>query len=91
MSFAETCAELVDLHDLKESDYSPGEPYGNIRASLDWGIRPWVGAMIRASDKMKRMQTYAQTGRLANEGVEDAFKDLAVYAIIALNLWREEQ
>ena len=46
--------------------------------------------MVRATDKVRRLQTYAVNGRLANEGVEDSLMDLAVYAIIALVLWREQ-
>jgi stalled ribosome alternative rescue factor ArfA len=46
--------------------------------------------MVRANDKIKRLQKYAHTGELANESVEDSFKDLAVYSLIALDLFRQE-
>ncbi|MGH8522888.1 MAG: hypothetical protein ACREXY_01295, partial [Gammaproteobacteria bacterium] len=52
-------------------------------------VPEWVGAMIRATDKVRRLQTFARKGSLSNEGAEDAFLDLAVYAIIGLVLFRE--
>jgi hypothetical protein len=47
--------------------------------------------MIRANDKIRRLQTYAKTGLLANEGVRDSFLDLAVYSLIGLVLFEEEE
>ena len=89
--FHEILRELGELHDKKQKDYgAAGDPFANIRASSNWGVAPWVGALIRAGDKFKRLQQYAASGSLANEGAEDSFRDLAVYAIIALVLWEEE-
>lgn len=83
--------ELGELHDRKQADYGrPGDPFANVRASEEWGIRPWVGAMIRANDKVRRLQSYARRGTLLNEGVVDSLKDLAVYTLIALVLFEEE-
>ena len=83
--------EIGDLHDLKQADYGrSADPFANVRASADFGIAPWKGCMIRANDKMKRIQKFAQTETLKNESVEDSLKDLAVYALIALVLFREE-
>lgn len=82
--------ELGNLHMLKNQDYGRDhDPYANVRGSQEWGVSPWVGAMVRANDKMKRLQKFAQDGKLANEGVEDSLLDLAVYAMIALILYRE--
>ncbi len=80
------------LHDKKQKDYGrPDDPFANIRGSTDWGVRPWVGAMIRCNDKLKRLQKFASDGELANESVEDSFMDLAVYALIARVLSEEEK
>lgn len=82
--------EIGRLHDRKQADYGRAEdPFANVRASADFGVAPWVGAMIRANDKMRRIQRFAQRGRLHNERVEDSLMDLAVYALIALILYRE--
>lgn len=85
-------AELGALHDRKQQDYGrKSDPFANVRASEDWGPAPWVGSMIRATDKLRRLQSFVQNGTLANEGVEDSLRDLAVYSIIALVLWEEEK
>jgi hypothetical protein len=80
------------LHDRKQADYGQShDPFANVRGSADWGIAPWVGAMVRANDKLRRLQKYAKEGKLANESAEDSFLDLAVYAIIAYVLHKEEK
>jgi hypothetical protein len=82
--------QIGDLHDKKQQDYGRGtDAFANVRASQEFGVASWIGCMIRAQDKLKRLQTYAQKGTLANEGVEDSFLDLAVYALIGLILFRE--
>jgi hypothetical protein len=89
--FHELLKELGDLHDKKQTDYGKkGDPFANVRASEEWGIKPWVGAMIRLNDKVKRLQNFARTGKLKNESAVDSMKDIAVYAIIALVLYEQE-
>lgn len=89
--FCEILDELKELHLKKSQDYGTAkDQYANFRGSRSWGIPPWVGSMIRANDKIKRLQSYAANGHLANEGVEDSFRDLASYSIIGLILFEEE-
>ena len=88
--FHQILHELGKLHDEKQQDYgTPTDHFANVRASENWGIPAWVGGMVRATDKLNRLQTYAKRGHLANESVEDSFRDLAVHTIIALVLWEE--
>lgn len=90
--FHEILKELGDLHDKKQADYGRGDdPFANVRASSDWGVSGWVGAMIRGSDKLRRLQSLIANGKLANESAEDSLRDLAVYSIIALVLFEQEQ
>jgi hypothetical protein len=90
--FRDIMGKLVDLHDKKQKDYgTDADPFNNIRASAkEWGIPAWVGAMLRATDKVRRLQKFADAGELANESVIDAFDDLAVYAVIARVMYEEE-
>ena len=82
--------QMGELHDKKQRDYGrDADAFANVRASQDFGVEAWIGCMIRAQDKLKRLQTYAQKGTLACEGVEDSFMDLAVYSLIGLILFRE--
>ena len=83
--------EIGDLHDKKQKDYGrDDDPFANVRASGEWGLPAWVGAMVRATDKVRRLQSYATSGELSNEGARDSFMDLSVYALIALILWEED-
>ena len=89
--FLDIIGELINLHDKKQRDYgTDADPFNNIRASAkEWGIPAWVGAMLRATDKVRRLQKFADKGELANESVIDAFDDLAVYAVIARVMYEE--
>jgi len=87
----EILTELGELHDRKQADYGLNrDPFYNLRAAADFGVPPWIGVMIRLQDKVKRVQAYALKGILYNEGVHDSFKDIAVYAILAMILHEEE-
>lgn len=90
--------EMAEMHDRKQADYGrpaderdAGDPFANIRTATFFGLKPWVGASIRMNDKMGRIQAAARGQHLENESVEDSFLDMAVYSIIALVLYREEQ
>jgi hypothetical protein len=94
--FHDILRSLGELHDRKQADYgSTGDPFRNVRNSEDFGIPAWVGAIVRANDKMRRLQTASeqvlagQDVSLKNESIIDSFRDLAVYAIIAEVLYRE--
>lgn len=89
--FHELLKEAGDLHDRKQTDYGRGDdPFANVRASDEWGIPGWVGAMVRLSDKVRRLQALATKGALANEAAVDSFMDIAVYALIARVLYEQE-
>jgi hypothetical protein len=85
-------AEIALLSASKQSDYGRGDdPFFNVRQSgVDWDIPPWVAAMIRGTDKVRRLQSLRRKGSLANESASDSLKDLAVYALIALVLMEDD-
>lgn len=83
-------AEAGELHDAKQEDYGrSGDPFANVAASEEWGIEPWVGAMVRLTDKVRRLQSLAKKGELRNEAAVDSFMDIAVYALIARVLYEQ--
>ena len=95
--FKDVLQELDDMQTRKGKDYgTEDDPLANVRASEDFGVPAWLGCVMRANDKMRRIQTAGRqqltTGQiqLANESVEDSLLDLAVYAIHALRLFRED-
>lgn len=88
--FHNLLTEIGELHDKKQADYGrENDPFANVRSTEEWGQPAWVGAMIRATDKLRRLQKVARGGTLANEGARDSFLDLAVYALIGLVLYDE--
>jgi hypothetical protein len=90
--FHKELGELGKLHDRKQQDYGTDtDPFANVRASEDFGVPAWLGCLIRMNDKMSRLKTFSKSGSLTNEGVEDSLQDLAVYSLIALCLFKEQQ
>jgi len=89
--FHELLKEIGDLHDRKQQDYGRGDdPFANVRSSTEWGVPAWIGAMIRLNDKVRRLQSLAAKGSLANESAIDSMQDIAVYALISLVLYEQE-
>ena len=90
--FHELLNELGELHDKKQADYGQDDdPFANVRASAQWNVPAWIGALIRLNDKVVRLQSFAQKGNLVNESAEDSLRDIAVYALIALVLLEEDR
>jgi hypothetical protein len=88
--FFKILQDIGNMHKKKSADYGVTDDiFLNIRQSMDWGVQPWVGSMVRAGDKVVRLKAAATGSKLKNEGVEDSLMDLASYAIIALVLYRE--
>ena len=88
--FFQVLEEMALLHDKKGRDYGIGvDTLGNVRSSEQWGIPAWIGSLVRANDKIVRLQNAARGSALVNEGIEDSLMDLAAYAVIALVLYRE--
>jgi hypothetical protein len=75
--------ENASLLDRKHRDYGAG----NISAFGEYGI------MVRLSDKMERLKKLLTNGGSPNnESIEDTYRDVSCYSIIALmvrrNLWK---
>lgn len=97
--FFSLLSELAELHSKKAQAYGlhnaedqgfQNDPLANARyASPDFGVEPWIYALIRANEKMRRLQAYILTDDQAEENVRDSFLDLASQALIGLILWEE--
>jgi hypothetical protein len=82
--------ELVLTHRSKAKDYGSDEDnYANLRAAQLYGISNWVGCVLRANDKVYRIQQFVRRGKLENESVDDSLLDAAIYFILARVLKRE--
>ena len=92
--FDDALDELKMLHDAKNHDYATAEnPYKNLEGVERIGIEAWRCIVIRLMDKFERVEQYCTNGELAikSEGMEDTFKDIAVYSTLAMMLFRKEQ
>jgi len=90
--FYELLDEARHTHNLKQRDYgTDDDPFANVRAGEAFGIPAWVGCMIRANDKMRRIMAFARKGELSNESLRDSLMDLAVYSLIGIVLLEQEQ
>jgi hypothetical protein len=88
--FHELLREIGELHDRKQKDYGrASDPFANVRSAERWGVPGWTYAMLRIEEKCHRLEAMKTNGQLANESAEDSFRDLAVYALIALILFEE--
>jgi hypothetical protein len=91
LPFLELLEEVRQLHLSKSQDYgSSSDPLANIRQGAEFvGIEAWRGCMVRIADKVQRLRTYCQTGRLVHEGVRDTLLDLSAYSLLAIVLFDE--
>ena len=92
LGFYDLLTEISLLHSNKNHDYSgEGDPFQNFKESEKMGIPAWKGCLVRISDKFSRICNFANSEELLvkDESVEDTLKDLAVYALICIILYRE--
>jgi len=76
--------ELGDLLVRKHADYGPK----NISDAPGGAIN---GLLVRMHDKMARLKNLHYNNKSANyESIEDTYKDLANYAVIALMVLRDK-
>lgn len=92
--FYEILKEVESIHDKKNRDYNAGDdPLGNFKMAALAGIPPWKGIVIRLSDKMARLLSFAkrESFEVKDESVIDTLRDMAVYSILAIILYEEEE
>lgn len=82
---------IRELHVTKGNDYADNaDHFRNVRQAQDFGVAPWVGAMLRGNDKMERVKNFAAGTTLNHESVANSMFDLAAYCFIALALYFDE-
>jgi hypothetical protein len=74
--------EIGNLLITKQADYGPG----NINNAFGGPIN---GLLVRIGDKFERLKNLFKSGSTPkHESIEDSFKDMANYAVIALMIQR---
>lgn len=80
------CESARDIVAAKNHDYTDGsvDPFSNFRMSELVGVPGELGILIRTLDKLKRIQTFVNKGKLLvqTESVDDAIKDVINYMIL---------
>lgn len=93
--FEKVLIDMVRTNRRKRKDYAvDSDVFSNFRSTAGWTKtgRPEWSALFNVAQKLARLQSLAENGRLnepANEAVEDTFLDLAVYSVIAYAIYRE--
>jgi len=90
----EICKSINELINKKNADYTAGgSVFSNFELTEDIGIPRLTGLTIRILDKIQRLKSFTKKNKLAveNEGVEDIFKDLIGYSLIALGMLEEDK
>lgn len=96
LDFAQkTCAEMLQLIEKKNADYTNGSDsaFANFDVASDFGVDPLLGLCLRVSDKFQRIKSFAKKGELQVKGepVEDAWRDLIGYSLVALAMLSEKK
>ena len=90
----ELTEEAYAIIQKKNHDYTGGgdDPYANFRMANSFGVHPAVGLSLRIGDKLQRISTFANRGKLEvdGEGLRDACTDIINYAILCYGLLTEE-
>lgn len=88
------CDEGRKLMERKNADYKAGsgDPFANFRMAALLHVNPAIGAMVRMQDKMARLVSFIETGKLAvaEESWHDCIVDLINYSVILHGLLDEQ-
>lgn len=92
--FYEMLKEMAELHSRKNHDYAgTSDPLKNLRACERLELKPFIGVMVRLQDKWSRLEEFVKSGKLMvkGESVKDTLMDNAVYSILAIILYEEQE
>ena len=86
--------EAIEMHIGKNAGYAgldQPDPWANFRMAEAFGVSPFLGVLIRMSDKYIRTVNLRRdpNNERVNEGLIDTLFDLAAYALIAICLLEE--
>ena len=92
--FYEILEQMKELHSRKNHDYAgTSDPLKNLRACERLELKPFIGVMVRLQDKWSRLEEFVKSGKLMvkGESVIDTLLDNAVYSVLAIILYEEQQ
>jgi nitrogen regulatory protein PII-like uncharacterized protein len=87
--------KMRGLHVRKNAGYAGKSPdaWANFRMSESFGVSPFLGCLVRMSDKYIRVTNLVKDSSLdqVGENVKDTLFDLAAYALIAICIMEEDE
>lgn len=93
--FEEFISSMRSILIKKNHDYTAesADPLFNFRRSENMGIPSWKGAMIRFSDKVSRLETFAKKEELKveDENFIDTLRDAANYLFLIAELYKDNK
>jgi hypothetical protein len=93
--FVKLLEEMLAMHENKNAGYAgdSSDPFKNFRNSELFGITPFKGCLVRMSDKFMRIANLSKNPNAdkVGESIKDTLMDLAVYSLIAICLYEEEE
>ena len=92
--FYELLNEISELQSRKNHDYAgKQDPLANFRECERIGLSAFMGCFVRMMDKYMRICNFIETGtmKVKDESVKDTLRDLAVYSLIAIILFEEQE
>lgn len=87
---------MEDLHIRKNAGYAGADnqdAWANFRMSQAFGVSPFLGCLVRMSDKYIRVTNLLKNpdNEQVGENLKDTLMDLAAYALIAICLLEETE
>jgi hypothetical protein len=93
--FLKLLEQVKEIHLAKSAGYAGRankDTWANFRLSKAFGVSPFLGCLVRMSDKFIRIQNLVKNpeNEQCGESIKDTLLDLASYALIAICLLEEE-
>lgn len=92
-TFEELLNEMKRIHESKSADYGGADPLGNFQLAELAGVPPWIGILVRLTDKLSRACAFARRGhfKVKDEQLRDTLLDAANYALLCLMAFEEDR
>lgn len=88
-------AEALEIMRAKNHDYGRGteSTFANLEGTTALGVNPVTGVSIRILDKLNRIETYVQAGKLKvqDESVKDTIMDSINYLVLMYGLILQQE
>lgn len=94
-TYLQLLEDMKELHIRKNKGYSgdSADRWANFRESEPFGVSPFLGVLVRMSDKWIRIRNLVRNPSfdMVNEPLEDTLMDLASYALISICILKEKK